>query len=276
MTSNTITLLIYCALGVIVIMLAIAFNLIRTVKELEKKVHDIQVADEEAAQQRKMEFVNLDIGIAQMRGSVEVLTTMTSKELNDIQRQLSRIERGISRLQCTAALNGNRLCDLVEWTGMDQNEKPGRPEPPKTCIEYWADKAELADIVDPANLEQPEGYDDGLLDDMTNPVTFDKKENNNEEIAVSYRWIFPSCDERVPEELRRPVIGQWYLVVGTIKGLTKSDGQPMIFTDDGLYNGTDFITTQDQRFDDVFAYIRKPSSTDIMPKVFEMALKERE
>ena len=255
MTNDAVLIFMYCALLVLAIMIGISFNLIRNVRRLEARVQDIHDKEEQNNMERKMEYVNLDIGISQMRGSLELLTTETSKDLNDIQRQRSRLECQLRNLQRDVAVNGNRLHDIVDWTGMDHED-----ESTTTCVEYWADKAALANIVDPANTEPP---------------AEENKEKEDEKTAVAYRWIFPSCDERVPEELRRPVIGQWYLVVGTIKGLTKSDGQPMIFTDDGLYNGTDFITTQDQRFDNVFAYIRKPSSTDIMPKVFEMALKVR-
>lgn len=267
MTDNTVALLIYCAIGVLVIMLAISFNLIRMVRELEKKVHYISDENEQhykAELQLQSYFNKIDISINQMRGSLEVLTASAGGELHDIQRQLSRIEAGISRLQCAVAVNGNRLHDIVDWTGMDHEteDKDHADTDTVSCLEYWADKATLADIVDPANCE----------------VTVKEEEKNEdaEQNPVSYRWIFPSDNQRVQQESERPVMGQWYLVVGTIKGLTHEDGiTPLTFSDEGLFNGTDFITRTDQRFDRVYAYIKQPSSSDIMEKVFSLAIKAK-
>lgn len=258
MSVNMIALIIYCAIGVMVIMLAICFNLIRMVKELEKKVKCISNDNEQhykAELQLQSYFNSVDTSINKLRGSLEILTAGTDGKLNDIQRQLSRIECQLRKLQCDTAINGNRLHDIVEWTGIDREteEKEHDDVDNVSCVEYLADKAVLADIVDPANLE---------------------KEDEKHEPLVSYNWTFPYND-RVSGINRVPVVGQWYLCVGTIKGLTNDSGEPMVFTDEGLFNGEDFITSRDQRFEKVFAYIKKPSSADIMKEVFNIALKER-
>lgn len=259
MTVDNTSLIIYCAIGVMVIMLAICFNLVRIVKHLERRVSGLQDDNErhvftEIKLQERCD--KTDIAINQVKGSIEVMSSGFSKDMHDIQRQLTRMETQLRKVQCELAIHGNRLYDIVTWTGMDAEEKPEV----KSAVEYWADKATLADIVDPANLETP----------------IEEEENNEEPSGdlVSYNWIFPS-DDPLHGVNRPPVIGEWYLVVGTIKGLANDSGEPMIFTDEGLYNGTDFITTQDQRFDKVFAYIKKPSSVDIMKKVFALAVRER-
>lgn len=86
---------------------------------------------------------------------------------------------------------------------------------------------------------------------------------------VGYRWIFPSRDSESV-----PVFGQWYMVVGELKGQVKSDGSGTISTREAMWNGHDFITIEDERFEKVYAYILPPSSADIMEQVVSLALEK--
>lgn len=86
---------------------------------------------------------------------------------------------------------------------------------------------------------------------------------------VSYRWIFPSRDSESV-----PVFGQWYMVVGELKGQVKSDGSGIISTREAMWNWHDFVTTEDERFEKVYAYILPPSSADIMEQVVSLALEK--
>ena len=88
----------------------------------------------------------------------------------------------------------------------------------------------------------------------------------------TYRWIFPSDHGGTIN----CVLGEWYLVVGRIRTKLKPDGNPMLYSDDAMWNGYQFVTTKDERFDEVLAYIKPPQSGDIMERIVELALKSDE
>ena len=121
------------------------------------------------------------------------------------------------------------------------------------------------------DIEQPESdppmtanYE--TTDDPGREIRFD---HGNE--VVKYRWIFPS------EEESHPVFGQWYTVIGKLHyGYKKEDGSPVISTDEGMFNGNVFITKGNDYFEKVYAYIKMPSSADIMQKIVDVYLKKEQ
>lgn len=80
-----------------------------------------------------------------------------------------------------------------------------------------------------------------------------------------YRWIFPTEE---PDHEKRLINGQWYTVIGVLKNSETKE----IVTCEGFWNRYEFITTDNDKFDTVYAYIRKPESADVMEKVVQMAL----
>ena len=87
-----------------------------------------------------------------------------------------------------------------------------------------------------------------------------------------YTWVFPSEE---PDHEDRLIFGQWYTVIGTIHGHNKPDGTPSIVTGDGMWNRYQFISMKNERFDDVYAYIKMPNSGDIMEHIVDIALKKK-
>lgn len=87
---------------------------------------------------------------------------------------------------------------------------------------------------------------------------------------VTYRWIFPDVEAE-----KGLVFGQWYLVVGEVKGRLKADGSPEIVTDEAMWNGYCFVGKRDSdvRYEHVYAYIKPASAADIMPQVVQLALR---
>lgn len=111
-----------------------------------------------------------------------------------------------------------------------------------SAVEWWADKEELADIVDPENNDA-----------------------NSDKVPV-YRWIFPAEE---PDHEKRLINGQRYTIIGALKNQIF----PTIDTYEGFWNGHEFLTDiNDNKFDTVYAYIKKPESADVMEKVVQMAL----
>jgi len=88
---------------------------------------------------------------------------------------------------------------------------------------------------------------------------------------VTYHWIFPGRGHDT--EL---VFGQWYLVIGESKDRKKEDGSPMLMSGDGMWNGHEFVLTSDDRIDldKVYAWIKPPTSADVMEQVVSLALKK--
>jgi TolA-binding protein len=104
-----------------------------------------------------------------------------------------------------------------------------------------ADKEELADIVDPEN-----------------------DDTNSDEVPV-YRWVFPAEE---PDHEKQLINGQLYTVVGVLK----NPGANGLVTCEAFWNGHEFVLAINDKFDTVYAYIRKPESADVMEKVVQMAL----
>lgn len=205
-----------------------------------KETHN-KVCEDQANLHKKIESIEEDL--EKTKGSIQVCVSTSGKRFGEIEHELKDFKIYITdHLQSVY----NSISLLADDTDKKVNEKP------ISEVEYWADKAMLADIVDPSNLEPPE-----------------KEEQDCTIDSPTYRWIFPSEE---PDHEERLIFGQWYTVIGILSSKLKSDGSPMITTQEALWNRYKFISIDDEPFDTVYAYIRMPSSADIMEKVVQMAL----
>lgn len=114
---------------------------------------------------------------------------------------------------------------------------------------------ELYDIVQRENKEE-----------LYNIVSPKDNDTNSDEVPV-YRWVFPSEE---PDHGKQLICGQWYTVIGVLKN---SETTEMV-SREGFWswNEQEFVTADGDRFDTVYAYIRRPESADVMEKVVQMAL----
>lgn len=206
---------------------------------------------------------SLESSVEKLKGSVEVLTTSQGNWTKLTDARLGKLEKYENDTLIKAV---NRLIEVVDnlcdkesedWVG---GENKGLSEPSE-------------------GIQKRDIYSEGICgnDYDGDSVTIatehgDTGSNNVSEIktdTVSYRWIFPDRDRDAV-----PVFGQWCLVVGESSARLKEDGSPMIWTDEGFWNGHAFVSSGDVRFDKVYAYIELPASADIMEQVVSMALEK--
>lgn len=251
---------------------------------------------------------SVDERCEKMTGTIQVLSTSYGSYRGDIERRVSRLEKTDNHVLIEAV---NRLIQVVDnlydresedsvGSGLERD-----PGPSKGISEVLKHVSESARSF--ANNFKGESSDfdgDSVLDVLPDQdakrrileefADSDKKafhlnevlcprDNNSEEAGsdtdgdefilkdVNYRWIFPERDLNA-----KPVFGQWYLVVGETPEQLKEDGSPMIWSDEAMWNGYCFVGKADSalRFDHVYAYIRTPTSADVMEQVVSLALKK--
>ena len=237
----------YAALGAIVLLVCFLCRAFTHINKLQHEFyrlnsHDVDLLDKYHFLEKQ--FMNLANDFEKLKGSVEVVRSEKTSGQNYI--YLKSIAESIEKM----------VSDYSTSMELPDKEELDIPKP-KVLKSF--DK-----VIDSLNKAL---YGDDLDDE--------EKPEQEEKIEVGvkfcgYRWIFPTMEES------HPVFGQWYKVVGRIKGKDKPDGSPLLCTEDGMWNNYEFVTTKGDRFDIVYAYIKMPDSGDIMEQIVQLALKDKE
>lgn len=143
-------------------------------------------------------------------------------------------------------------------------------------LEYLPDKfREILTIIDKLSCINKPSESPNKACEETDEEDIDEENGNvNRGITGSnrgiYEWIFPS--KGVTEE-NKPKNGEEYLVIGSVKG---SDNIRSAFTS---WNGVVFMPTEHSPFEtydpfeNVYAYVRLPSPSDVMKEVVDIVAK---
>lgn len=120
---------------------------------------------------------------------------------------------------------------------------------------------ELYDIVQRNNESRI-----SAKEELYNIVGPKDNDTNSDEVPV-YRWVFPAEE---PDHGKQLICGLWYTVIGVLKNAETTE----IVSCEGFWNWNEqeFITADGDKFDTVYAYIRRPESADVMEKVVQMTL----
>lgn len=235
----------YIVLVTIIVIFGLLIKCMSVIKEQSVRIRDYEKAqknmfDNQLRLQRRINSVEKNSD--QLRGSIELLNTNVSSILNE-----------------------RKACNPPE--DMDIGSAGDTDGDTHSCVEYFGGMDKIATVFNGVS-----GDADG---DSVDIHTGDKPPipvngQNLSKEPPTYRWIFPSDHGGTIN----CIMGEWYLVVGRIRTKLKPDGNPMIYSDDAMWNGYQFVTAKDERFDEVLAYIKPPQSGDIMERIVELALKK--
>lgn len=234
--------MLYVAAGLLVITWMYLWGARRRIDELECAVSFLKDAVNKLSENQAKYNKGLD-GFHKSVEANKGMIHMCSSSLSD---RLSRVEK--------------RVGILEKSTVKEEKAEPDEDEcdnPPASEVKFWASKSDLADFVDPSNLEK-------LKPDMSFEWTHEGE-------IIAYRWTFPSKEQCIP------IYGQRYMVVGVLHGHeTLKDGSPFICTEEAMWDRYKFVIDSGEKFDKVYAYIKMPDSSDIMKNIMEIALQSKE
>ncbi len=323
------TWIVVLALGIFVVMTAVSLRALWKCRDLEDRFWSLKdrVRTLEDEHKKLLDVLsNTNAEVEKVKGSIEALSLIHGKQLNDFERRLRGATEGPGAVLIKAI---NRLVEVVDnlcdresedWVGSENRAVSEHSKGISEAhivdgadevhnISDWVAKIfgvdpNLADITESGEATSESlcaGDTDGdsvdLLKDNTSDsavkrsvlenfmesdkpaphlrpvVESSNSEESEDESAiqpVTYRWIFPDVETE-----KGLVFGQWYLVVGEVKGRLKADGTPEIVTDEAMWNGYCFVGKRDSdvRYEHVYAYIKPASAADIMPQVVQLALR---
>lgn len=216
-------------------------------------------------------LIFVDNSLKKLKESVEMMQSCLEDYHRITNIRLSNIEKNADHDTLVKAVNRlievvDNLCDREseDWVGSVSEGVYG-PSGGIPACDIQRGPSECSSVaVDGADHDGDE-----MIDKCTDEIAIPTIRNWKEYVSssVSYRWIFPDRDP--VEEL---IYGQWYLVIGESSEKLKSDGKPMIYCDEGFWNGSEFVTATDVHFNKVYAYIKPPTSADVMEQVVNIAL----
>ena len=228
--------------------IALVIRSFYTIRELSKRIRNLEDATRHLATNDELFDKNLNralISIDDLIDSHNAFESNTSDKINDVYSKMNNYEKTNdafnNALQKISEIEKEINDDLINRNPIVSGDTDGDKRSTNTSIDF-------VDIVNDTKK---------LIET-----------NEDTKCNITYRWIFPSSEKS------NLVYGQWYIVVGEIKSKVKSDGSPLIFTDDGMWNGKQFVTSEAEFFDKVYAYIKMPDSGDIMEAIVELALRK--
>lgn len=202
---------------------------------------------------------------------------INEKELNDIKNKLENSEKSLdieSRLKgIEGSLKG--MLDLMEQERTERLNARYEEAVRQTKALYEANLASkdagdddkpYADI--PGDLDDGFDGEESASDEQREALEYSSEKVNEK---AKYEWIFPSRDLSAV-----PIVGEEYLVIG--RNRENND----IVTDVGTWKGLSFSKGLPGGFDmkegyklnEVYAYVRLPSPSDVMNEVLDIRFKE--
>lgn len=201
------------------------------------------------------------------------------KDLNDIKKNFSSLDKGLD-LTLTSHLNGiegslKGLLDVVEQEHADvvkwRSEAAERQikafcEYNKESEDTGDDNEPYADI--PGDLDEGFEGEESATDEQREALEYISEKVNGK---AKYEWIFPSRDLSAV-----PIVGEEYLVIGR----NREDND--IVTDVGTWKGLyfnkglpgGFDMNEGYKLNEVYAYVKLPSPSDVMNEVLDIRFKE--